>query len=209
MTRAGGVAVSLAVGIGLAACSSASSSSSTSAQASADATTTAAASATAAASTAAASTGSASTASASAAAAAAPGKCQTADLRVALGASSGTSQPTQTVTLTNEGSSACTMVGFPGVNLYGSSQGVKDYQWPLRRASQSYSKVTLQPGGTAHFGLVYLPAESGNIILQVTKVIITPPNEYTSTDLSWSKGIILQDGATHPGTFITPVVSGA
>jgi hypothetical protein len=101
------------------------------------------------------------------------------------------------------------MIGFPGVNLSGSSQGVKDYQWPLRRASQSYSKVTLRPGGTAHFGLVYLPAESGNIILQVTKVIITPPNEYTSTDVSWSKGIILQDGATHPGTFITPVVSGA
>jgi hypothetical protein len=113
------------------------------------------------------------------------------------------------VILTNEGSSACTMVGFPGVNLYGSSQGVEDYQWPLRRAAQSYSKVTLRPGGTAHFGLVYLPAESGNIILQVTKVIITPPNEYTSTNLSWSKGIILQDGATHPGTFITPVVAGA
>jgi hypothetical protein len=137
--------------------------------------------------------------------------CQPADLGFALGAKSGgTGQQTLAVDLTNKGSSACTMDGFPGVNLVGAANGKKDYTWPLVRSSAGYSKVTLQPGGIAHFDLRYLPGVSGDgINITVAKMVITPPNAYTHAEVTWSQPVLLQDAATHPGTYITPVVSGS
>jgi Protein of unknown function (DUF4232) len=137
--------------------------------------------------------------------------CQPANLGLALGAQSGGSgQRTLAVDLTNKGSSACTMDGFPGVNLVGAANGQQDYAWSLVRSSASYSAVTLQPGGTAHFDLMYLPGASGDgTNITVVKMVITPPNAYTQAEVSWNQLVLLQDGATHPGTFITPVVSGS
>jgi hypothetical protein len=40
-------------------------------------------------------------------------------------------------------------------------------------------------------------------------VVITPPNNFTHVQLSWRQGVLLQDAATHPGTYITPVADGA
>jgi hypothetical protein len=73
-----------------------------------------------------------------------------------------TAQPTQVVDLTNEGASACTMEGFPGVDLVGvAPDGEANYTWSLQRVSpaaaseihRGFTKVTLRPGGTAHFDL--------------------------------------------------------
>lgn len=141
----------------------------------------------------------------------AAGTCQPADLSLALGAKTGvTGQQTLAVDLTNMGSSACTMEGFPGVNLVGAANGKQDYTWPLLRSSATYSKVTLQPGGTAHFDLRYLPGVSGDgTNITVAKMVITPPNDFTQAEVTWSEPVLLQDGATHPGTYITPVVSGS
>jgi hypothetical protein len=117
------------------------------------------------------------------------------------------------VDLTNTGSSACSMAGFPGVNLVGAALGKPDYTWPLTRASQNYQAVTLPPGGTAHFDIVYLPGDTGTgagtTNLAVSRLVITPPNDFTHAEVTWSKSVLLQDGATHPGTFITPVAPGA
>jgi hypothetical protein len=114
------------------------------------------------------------------------------------------------VDLTNKGSSACTMDGFPGVDLVGVVNGQQNYTWPLARSSASYSEVTLQPGGTAHFDLTYLVGASGNSgNITVAKMVVTPPNAYSQAEVAWSQLVILQDGATHPGTYITPVVSGS
>jgi Protein of unknown function (DUF4232) len=137
--------------------------------------------------------------------------CQTAMLKYALGAKRGTSsQRTQVVKLTNKGTSACTLRGFPGVNLIGTVKGKKNYSWPLVRESVRYSTVTLKPGGTAHFNLIYLPAAPGDgINITVTKIVITPPNDYRHAELSWHQSVLLQDGATHPGTYISPVMPGA
>ena len=146
--------------------------------------------------------------------------CQPANLSFTLGAKTGdTTQSTQVVDLTNKGSSACTMDGFPGVNLVGVANGKQNYTWPLARSSASYasenhqgiSEVTLQPGGTAHFDLRYLPgaAGDGNTHISVDKIVITPPNDYTQADMTWNQDVVLQDAATHPGTFIMPVVSGS
>jgi len=139
------------------------------------------------------------------------GTCQPGDLAYALGAKTGTtSQPTQTVDLTNRASAACTMTGFPGVDLVGAANGQQNYTWSLERQSKSYSTVTLAPGGTAHFDLIYLPGTSGGSgDITVFKMVITPPNDYTEGELTWNQSVVLQDGATHPGTYISPVVSGS
>jgi hypothetical protein len=139
------------------------------------------------------------------------GTCQTAKLRFALGASRGPSgQRTQVVKLTNKGSSACTLRGFPGVNLIGAVKGKKNYTWSLVRQSVHYSTVTLKPGRTAHFNLIYLPAVPGDgININVTTIVITPPNDDKHAELTWRHSVLLQDGATHPGTYISPVMPGA
>jgi hypothetical protein len=136
--------------------------------------------------------------------------CQTSNLSYALGAATGTSaQRTQVVNLTNKGRSACTLDGFPGVNLTGAANGQQNYTWSLARQSAGYSTVTLRPGGTAHFGLVYLPGTSASTDIAVTTLVMTPPNDYTQAELTWSQSVVLQDGATHPGTYVTPVTAGS
>lgn len=132
-------------------------------------------------------------------------------LSFALGAKTGTAtQPTQAVDMTNKGSSACTMRGFPGVDLVGAANGKQNYSWPLTRSSASYSRVTLQPGGSAHFNLVYLPKAAGDSTdIAVAKIVLTPPNTFNQAQLPWSQSVLLQDGATHPGTWIGPVTAGA
>lgn len=102
------------------------------------------------------------------------------------------------------------MDGFPGVDLAGAANGQQNFTWSLERSSASYSQVTLRPGGTAHFDLVYLPgAANGSTDITVAKMVITPPNGYTQAEMTWNQSVLLQDGATHPGTYITPVVSGS
>jgi hypothetical protein len=146
--------------------------------------------------------------------------CQPGSLRIVLGTVTGaTGQRTQAVDMTNGGSSPCSMDGFPGTNLVGTVVGPDHYSkagytWPLTRAARPYSRVTLQPGATAHFDLVYLPATSGDIAsgsedLDVTTMLITPPDDFSHAQLSWAQGVLLQDAATRPGTYITPVVPGA
>lgn len=112
--------------------------------------------------------------------------------------------------LTNQGSSACTMDGFPGMDLVGVARGQQNYRWSLARRSRRYSKVRLQPGGTAHFDVIYLPTTSGNInSITVTKMMITPPKDDTQAELAWGPFVQLQDGARHPGTYISPIMSGS
>jgi Protein of unknown function (DUF4232) len=136
--------------------------------------------------------------------------CQATGLSYALGALTGTSaQRTQVVDLTNKGSSACTLQGFPGVDLDGLANGQQNYTWSLVRQSVSYAAVTLQPGQTGHFSLIYLPGTSASGDMAVTKLIITPPNDYTQAEVTWNESVVLQDGATHPGTYISPVVAGS
>jgi hypothetical protein len=134
--------------------------------------------------------------------------CQAAELSYGLGAVTGTSgQRTQVVDLTNKGSSACTLQGFPGVDLDGAANGQQNFTWPLARQSVTYAAVTLRPGETGHFSLIYLPGNSASSDMAVTKLVITPPNDYTQAEVTWNQSVVLQDAATHPGTYITPVVA--
>jgi hypothetical protein len=158
-----------------------------------------------------ASTGASPTASsAQGAQAAAGGECQAANLTFKLGLSSlDSTESAQVVDLTNSGSTSCTMDGFPGVDLVGVADGQTSYTWSLVRQSISYSPVTLQPGGTAHFDIHFLPDSSGSGDIAVTKFVVTPPDTYTQAQVTWSQSIVLQDAATHPGTYISPIISGS
>jgi hypothetical protein len=104
------------------------------------------------------------------------------------------------------------MNGFPGVNLVGASGSNNSLQWSLDRSSQQTAAVTLAPGTEAQFGIVNLPYGSdGNSGLQiaVSKIIITPPNDYSHGQVSWFKTLLLQNATGTPGTYITPVTAGS
>lgn len=136
--------------------------------------------------------------------------CQPSDLNISLSGQNNISgQIIQWIQLSNKTSKPCTMDGFAGVDLVGTADGKSGYDWPLERDSEHYSTVTLNPGEAAYFGIYYLPWSSGDgSKIDVTKIELTPPNTTTTVTLSFSATILLQDAATHPGTYLTPIQLG-
>ena len=119
------------------------------------------------------------------------------------------SQITQWVQLENATSTPCTMDGFAGVDLVGTAGGKSNYSWSLERDNEKYSKITLKVGESAYFGITYLPwATGGGTKFNVAKIVMTPPNTTTSFTLPWAASVLLQDEATHPGTYLTPIALG-
>ncbi|MER5791991.1 DUF4232 domain-containing protein [Streptomyces sp. NPDC001980] len=116
---------------------------------------------------------------------------------------SGTGQQKHAVVaFTNKSGHSCTMYGFPGVDLVNSGQ-----KWSLQRTNATPKRVTLANGASTNFAITFLvPAQGDSTTFTPTTVVITAPNQRTSYDLPWHGGaVVLQDGATHPGTFIGPV----
>ncbi|MFE2065047.1 DUF4232 domain-containing protein [Streptomyces sp. NPDC059467] len=137
------------------------------------------------------------------------GRCHTAGLGFSFGSgdgkvSSSDDQQQLAVVLKNKTSAACTIQGFPGVDLKSSGGS-----WSLTRSSATPKKVTLAAGSSATFTISFLPWNQGSgTEFKATSVVVTPPNETTSTTLAWPGGsVLLQDGATHPGTYTGPVGS--
>ncbi|MFI6686147.1 DUF4232 domain-containing protein [Streptomyces sp. NPDC050485] len=135
--------------------------------------------------------------------------CATSQLTFGVSPSSGAksdgSQGTVTVTLTNKGTKSCAMKGYPGVDLVGGAT-----RWPLTRGTaETPATVTVRPGATTTFNIFYLPFTKGSGQEFTPKsIVITPPNETHSHTLPWTySSVLLQDGATHPGTYISPVGS--
>lgn len=151
-------------------------------------------------------------------------RCLPANLTFSLGNNSqnaqNLSQDTQVVDMTNHTSATCTMDGFPGVDLIGDTDTQPSYDWTLVNSSTPAAKVTLRPGATAHFDIVYLSGDlaSGGgdkNVLAVQRMVITTPGQPDKGDntvqgsLGWAGSVVLQDGATHPGTYLTPVAAGS
>jgi hypothetical protein len=135
------------------------------------------------------------------------GRCHTAGLGFSFGSgdgkvSSSDDQQQLAVVLKNKTSAACTIQGFPGVDLKSSGGS-----WSLTRSGATPKKVTLAAGGSTTFTITFLPWNQGSgTEFKATSVVVTPPNETTSTTLAWPGGsVLLQDGATHPGTYTGPV----
>ncbi|MEU8891438.1 DUF4232 domain-containing protein [Streptomyces sp. NPDC048442] len=113
-----------------------------------------------------------------------------------------------TVTLTNKGTAPCALNGYPGIDLMSSPGNT----WSLaRQTSKKPKALTLSPGGDAYFKITYLPyTAEGNTKANEFKaatITVTPPGETKSKDLPWphKKPLLLQDAATHPGTYVGPV----
>jgi hypothetical protein len=79
----------------------------------------------------------------------------------------------------------------------------------LNRATPT--RLDLQPGATAHANLTYLSPEQGDAnVFTPTRLLVTPPGEVNAITLEWTRGPVLdQQAATHPGTYVTAVASGA
>jgi Domain of unknown function (DUF4232) len=137
-------------------------------------------------------------------------RCHTSDLvtSIATGgdaAPSGTGQQHTYVLMHNKGTRACTLEGFPGVDLKSGSGA-----WSLARSSGKAERYTLTPGGPdVQFTITFLPWTKGSgEEFKPTSFVVTPPGETTSVTLRWPWGSVLrQDGATHPGTYVGPIGS--
>lgn len=100
--------------------------------------------------------------------------CTSTFLGMSLGHRTGTTTMTQAIDLTNNGTSACVLDGYPGVDLMGVAHGLSQYTWTLRWATAPHSPVTLKAGGTAHFDVVYLPATATTAVKPTTAVTPSP-----------------------------------
>ncbi|MBM9509668.1 DUF4232 domain-containing protein [Actinacidiphila acididurans] len=135
------------------------------------------------------------------------GRCHTADLSFAVAPGSGAQSVGSAggviIKMTNNGAGTCTMKGYPGVDLVGGGR-----TWSLsRQTSVTPHAVTVAQGHSTSFTITYLPFAAGDgQELDVKTVVITPPNDTTSAKVAWDfQPVLLQDGATHPGTYVGPV----
>ncbi|MEK8171428.1 DUF4232 domain-containing protein [Streptomyces sp. M19] len=116
-------------------------------------------------------------------------------------------QQTARVVLTNTGTTDCTMVGFPGVQL----QAADGATWDLQRTGDEPESVRVDAGSQASFDITLQASTGGDDQgFEPSQVVITPPNETTQLTLDWPYGgaLLDQSGATHPGTYIGPVNAG-
>ncbi|WP_068795943.1 DUF4232 domain-containing protein [Pseudonocardia sp. HH130630-07] len=136
----------------------------------------------------------------------APGRCTDAGLGAALGRTTGEAgQRHTTVVWTNNSGRPCTMTGFGGADLRGPDHPVHGPSYSLPRAEKPSAAVRLEPGGTAHTVITWLPGD-----WKPARLVITPPDETASKTLPWPGGSVSrQDGATRPGTYIDPVAPGS
>jgi hypothetical protein len=107
------------------------------------------------------------------------------------------------VVLRNTGSRACTMYGFPGVDLTG-----KDGRVSAKRSSQVPSSVRVVPGGSASFSLHYTPNTSGGSGAAFTGLSVTPPDDTRQLSVPLSLSLPAGDTGGDPVT-VDPVRSAA
>ena len=142
--------------------------------------------------------------------------CPSNDLTLSLGATTpvagGSGQYQLPLIFTNNGSTPCTLRGYPKAELHGPSDpNGPVYQLP--EAPAAVTTVTLTVGGTAEATLTYLKAENGDVGSMgsthwvPTTVVITPPGSTGQLTASWPSHdpVLRQDEATHPGSYVGPV----
>ncbi|WNV91130.1 DUF4232 domain-containing protein [Umezawaea sp. Da 62-37] len=107
------------------------------------------------------------------------------------------------LTMMNSGTTDCVLRGFPGVRL-GGKDGLP---WDLGRTDDAVVDVPLAPGTAATSYLTYLPTTDASG-WEVASLLVTPPNTTDTQAFEWTLGkVVLQDGATHPGTYVGSAVS--
>lgn len=130
------------------------------------------------------------------------GACKTANLD--FSASHGMAEGVLLVSLKNTGGDACSLKGFPGVDL--KSQDASG-ALSANRSELAAPAVTVKPGEATRFTLHYPPNNTGGTGVRVTALTVTPPNETHSKDLSVSINIPVAEGADEK-VVVDPVGTG-
>lgn len=139
-----------------------------------------------------------------------PPPCQTANLAASLGSPNGAAGTIYyTLTLTNKGSSTCTMFGYPGVSFVTGPSGTQVGAAATRTGGATPTVVTVAPSASAHATLGISEASNygpGCEMTPVTGLRVYPPGQtgalyvaHTGTGCANSADILLHVG---------PVVSG-
>ncbi|MFE2373950.1 DUF4232 domain-containing protein [Streptomyces sp. NPDC059398] len=109
------------------------------------------------------------------------------------------------VNMKNTGPSACTMHGFPGVQLIG-PDGLGDTGPDAARTDTSGSAVTIAHGEETRFLLHYIPDTSGSG-KTYTRLDVTPPNERVSEIVNLGKLAITvsPSSGNAPDVYVDPI----
>ena len=139
-------------------------------------------------------------------------RCTTTSLDVAIGAITPVvnAQYQVPIIFTNVSTQPCSLLGFPGTDFgAGGSLPVSMVRTPAKPV-----RVNLAPDGQAHAVLTFLTGpdptcDTGGPWIPST-LTVTPPDDTTSVQIPWPGGSVddCQTGATHPGSFIGPVIAG-
>ncbi|MEU6351902.1 DUF4232 domain-containing protein [Streptomyces sp. NPDC047072] len=131
------------------------------------------------------------------------GICRTDELEV--DASDNTTDKTEgvvTVSFKNGGGRDCRIYGFAGVDLK-TAQG--DTLSVTRNSEKPLSEI-LADGDSAAFNITFPYNNSGGSGVQLTDLVVTPPNETKSVTLKWPAGSLpVSDGSDSVKLEISPV----
>jgi hypothetical protein len=103
----------------------------------------------------------------------------------------------------NAGSTACRVSGFPDVELIGPKDPTFGSIYFVPDQAGRSESIALRPGQRAHAVLTWLPGswKPGYVRVVVGRSI--------PTALPWRfGGVLRQDAASHPGTYVGPVRAG-
>ena len=137
--------------------------------------------------------------------------CPTTNLRVDFGKPAATKVAYQRrvqVTLVNLGHSACSMSGYPGLDLVGDGGQIR---LPVARAPQRYGSVILKPGQHASFALTYLLETPREIQGELgawgpNTAVVTAPGSVSHQTLTWRLGPVYRASIeTGRGTYLSAV----
>lgn len=139
-------------------------------------------------------------------------RCATNSLDVALGTIKPVvnTQYQVPIVFTNVSAQSCSLLGFPGTD-FGAAGAIPV---SLVRTPAKPVRIGLDPGGQAHAVLTFLSGpdptcDAGGPWIPST-LTVTPPDDTTSVQIPWPGGSVddCQTGATHPGSYIGPVMAG-
>lgn len=110
------------------------------------------------------------------------------------------------VILTSTATHACAVQGFLGVDLVGPEDPTFGPIYQLPRQEGEPTRLTVQPGGAVSSLITYLPGGQDGWVPDT--IVVTPENTFAQVETPWPAGVSVQrqDGATHPGTYIGPLL---
>ncbi|WP_329171749.1 DUF4232 domain-containing protein [Streptomyces sp. NBC_01477] len=128
-------------------------------------------------------------------------RCATSQLTAALGGGdAGAGSLFRYLVLTNHGSTACHLTGYPGLSLLDPDGG--QIGTPADRQPMSYAAVVLRPGGTAS-DTIHTVNQQGTCLPASARLRIYPPGDTASLDFTGQ--VTVCDGLFT----VTPFVAGA